>query len=98
MKPAPKRSKPPRPRKAVVEQVLEGVPLPATRSDLVEHARREGENGVAKELKSLPERRYPSIDEVGEALRPVQPKRPRRPPVPHAESDLPPGGPEYGRP
>ena len=88
----------PRPSKTLIEQVLEGVPLPARRSDLVKHAKSEGERGVAKALKSLPGRRYSSIDEVGEALEPVQPKRPRKPSVPQAESDLPPGGADYGRP
>ena len=47
-------------------------------------------------LEALPEREYRSLDEVGEALAPVQP--PRSQPdaaVPHEESGEPPGGEDY---
>lgn len=82
--------------RAYLEALLEGVPLPATRSDLVTYARRHGDRRAATLLKALPERRYDWLDEVGEALEPVQPKWPRERRVPRAESGLPPGGPAYG--
>lgn len=82
--------------RAYLEVLLEGVPLPATRSDLVKHAKRDGSRDDAKALKRLPERRYGSIDEVGEQLLAVQPAWSQTHRVPRPESDLPPGGPHYG--
>jgi hypothetical protein len=55
---------------------LEGVPLPATRDDLVIYARRNGDWNAARILKSLLPGRYDWLDQVGEALEPVQPKWP----------------------
>jgi hypothetical protein len=87
----------PRARKrASLEALLEGVPLPATRSDLITYARREGGRGSARILRRLPSQRYASLDEVGEALEPVQPRRVPERRVPRAESGLPPGGSSYG--
>jgi Protein of unknown function (DUF2795) len=82
--------------RAYIESLLEGVPLPATKKDLVKHAKREGGRGAGKLLKGLPSQRYSMLDEVGEALAPVQPLWPRERRVPKPESDLPPGGPAYG--
>lgn len=82
--------------RAHVEALLEGVPLPAAKKDLVRWAKRNGEPQVARRLRSLPSRRFDYIDEVGEALEPVQPRWPRPKRVPQAETDLPPGGPAYG--
>lgn len=82
--------------RAYIESLLEGVPLPATRSDLVEQAKRHGDAGAARRLRSLPSRRFDMLDDVGEALEPVQPKRARERQVPKPESGLPPGGPAYG--
>ncbi|HZE07101.1 MAG TPA: DUF2795 domain-containing protein, partial [Solirubrobacteraceae bacterium] len=73
-----------------------GVPLPATRSDLLQHAKRDGSRDDANLLKRLPDRRYASIDEVGEQLLSVQPAWARTRRVPRPESDLPPGGSRYG--
>jgi Protein of unknown function (DUF2795) len=84
------------PRRAYIESLLEGVPLPAAKSVLVEYAKREGDRDAAKLLKSLRSRVYSTLDEVGEALEPVQPRWPRERRVPKPESDLPPGGPAYG--
>jgi hypothetical protein len=82
--------------RAYIESLLEGVPLPATKQDLVKHAKREAGRSASKLLKNLRSQRYATIDEVGEALEPVQPRWPRERRVPKAESDLPPGGPAYG--
>lgn len=81
--------------RAWIEALLEGVPLPATRADLITCVKRQGETQAVRRLKSLPDRRYSWIDEVGEALQPVQPQWPRERRVPKPESDLPPGGPAY---
>jgi len=82
--------------RAYLESLLEGVPLPATRKDLIKYAKREAGRSESKVLKDLPSQRYWALDEVGEALAPVQPRRARKPRVPKPESDLPPGGPAYG--
>jgi hypothetical protein len=82
--------------RAYLEALLEGVPLPATKSDLVTYAKRNGDGRATQLLKSLPEGRYDWLDQVGEALSPVQPKWLRERRVPKAESGLPPGGPGYG--
>ena len=83
---------------AEVQVLLEGVPLPASKQELLAYARSQDER-VAEQLASLPDRGYRSLDEVGEALAPVQP--PRAQPdaaVPHEESDKPPGGDDYVEP
>ena len=85
-------------RAAQVQVVLEGVPLPATKRELVAYARREDAE-AARELESLPDREYRSLDEVGEELAPVQPSWPRPDAtLPREESDLPPGGEAYTDP
>jgi hypothetical protein len=80
---------------AEIQVVLEGVDLPARKKELVAYARSQDERAAAA-LQALPEREYRSLDEVGEALNPVQPS-PLQPPaqLPHEESDLPPGGDAY---
>lgn len=82
--------------RASLEAVLEGVPLPATKQDLIKHVRADAGPKMADRLKPLSAQRYSSIDAVGEQLQPVQPtwRRTRRQPLP--ESDLPPGGAGYG--
>jgi hypothetical protein len=82
-------------RAAQVQAVLQGAPLPATKSKLIAYARRE-DDSVARDLTQIPDREYGSLDEVGEALVPVQPNR-QRPDaeVPTEESDAPPGGDAY---
>ena len=85
-------------RAAELQVVLEGVPLPASKQELVEYAQRY-DGQAAQRLQSLPDREYRSLDEVGEALTPVQPPRARpKVEVPHEESDLPPGGDAYTDP
>jgi hypothetical protein len=78
---------------AEIQALLEGVPLPATKGELVDYARREDPD-LARLLEALSDREYRSLDEVGEALAPVQP--PRSQPdvaVPREESDAPPSNP-----
>jgi Protein of unknown function (DUF2795) len=83
---------------AELQVLLEGVPLPAHKRELVEYARSQ-DDGMAEELASLPDREYRSLDEVGEALVPVQPPRSQREAaVPREESDAPPGGENYVSP
>jgi Protein of unknown function (DUF2795) len=82
-------------RAAEVQIVLEGVPLPSTKETLVEYARRHDE-AAARELESLPDREYRSLDEVGETLTPVQPEEHHEAAaLPREESDAPPGGADY---
>jgi hypothetical protein len=81
---------------AYAQTVLEGVPLPAQKPDLVAYARNQGaEEHVLEALRLLPDREYESLDEVGEAIAPVQPLRAggARPPRPES-GDLP-GGQAY---
>jgi Protein of unknown function (DUF2795) len=83
---------------ALVQTLLEGVPLPATKQQLIAYAARQDEDAATK-LEPIPDREYRSLDEVREALSPVQPSPPRpEPELPHEESDLPPGGDDYTRP
>lgn len=80
---------------AELQVVLEGVALPARKDELVAYARSQDE-GAAERLTALPDGEYRSLDDVGEALAPVQP--PRRKPAaerPHEESGAPPGGDAY---
>jgi hypothetical protein len=82
---------------AELQALLEGVPLPATKRELVAYARTQ-DGDAARYLESLPDREYRSLDEVGEALAPVQPSRSQSEPLPHEESGEPPGGEDYVTP
>jgi hypothetical protein len=80
---------------ARLQALLEGVPLPATKQELIAYGRRE-EAEAASMLELLPDREYRSVDEVGEALVPVQPAWPEpQAELPREESDKPPGGDAY---
>lgn len=82
-------------RAAELQSVLEGVPLPAQKADLLAYAG-DQDASAAADLQGLPDREYASLDEVGEALAPVQPEWPS-PAVhePRDESGQPPGGDAY---
>jgi Protein of unknown function (DUF2795) len=82
---------------ALVQVVLEGVPLPAERAELIDYASRQHDPDRALSLLlELPDREYGTLDDVGEALAPVQPSTERNQPhEPRAESGLPPGGDAY---
>jgi hypothetical protein len=76
-----------------VESVLEGLPLPAGRREILEYARAEGLEGdlLAELGRRLGSQQYPSLDAIGEELVTVQPTRRRltdAPPAPES-GDLP---------
>ena len=85
---------------ARLQSLLEGVDLPADKRRLIRYALEQDDGGSAAQLlERLPEREYSSLDEVGEALAPVQPSgQETDADGPHQESDLPPGGDDYVRP
>lgn len=82
---------------AELQVLLEGVPLPVGRDALVRYAAHEGATPYQLgALRSLPEKRWGTIDAVAEELQRVQPSfahsEPHRP---REESGAPPGGPAY---
>ena len=82
---------------AEIQVLLEGIPLPAARDELLEYARGQSSDGtLVALLEAVPEREYRSLDEVGEAIHPVQPSRPTsQPREPKPESGEPPGREAY---
>jgi hypothetical protein len=82
---------------AELQVLLEGVPLPAGKQELLDYARdQDASPAQLALLEGLPERGYSSLDEVGETLQPVQPvKAPQQAAQPRAESGRPPGGDAY---
>jgi hypothetical protein len=84
-------------RAAQLQVLLEGVPLPAEKAELLEYAvRQRAEPQVIADLRKIPDRKYGSLDEVGEALVREQPLDSEgAPPAPHEESGDPPGGDAY---
>jgi hypothetical protein len=84
-------------RSAELQVVLEGIPLPATRDELIRYARAQDAEAV-RLLEPLPEGEYNRLDEVGEAL--MQPTPPPHPgqKLPRPESGKPPGGSDYLNP
>jgi hypothetical protein len=81
-------------RAALIQAVLEGVPLPAGKEELVAYAR-EQDPSVVGDLAGLPDQEYGRLDEVGELLTlvPTAHVPEQRPPL--AESGKPPGGSDY---
>jgi hypothetical protein len=81
-------------RTAEIQAVLEGIPLPAKKAELVEYARAQ-DDGIARELEGLPDEEFDRLDAVGELLMlvPTAPRPDGRLPLP--ESGKPPGGPDY---
>jgi hypothetical protein len=84
-------------RAAEIQVVLEGIGLPATRDELVRYASAQDPQ-AARELRTIPDREYESIDEVGEELAPAQPVRRAAAEPPRPESGKPPGGDDYLNP
>jgi hypothetical protein len=81
---------------AALQVLLEGVPLPARRADLLRYALSHGAPPwTVASIMSLPDREFDSLDEVGEALAPVQPRTRMEVRSPRAESGEPPGGARY---
>jgi hypothetical protein len=82
---------------ALAQTVLEGVPLPARKRNLLDYARAEdAEPEVVAAIERLPDGSYDSLDDVGEALASAQPSRkPVLTQAPQPESGEPPGRDAY---
>ena len=82
---------------AVLQTLLEGVDLPAEKSQLIRYAEREGATpSQLGLLERLPDREFDTIDEAAEELVSVQPRRDDEVPhEPREESGAPPGGDDY---
>ena len=80
---------------ATLQVLLEGVSLPASKDELIRYAREQDDGRAVSLLERLPDREYRRLDDVGEALAPVQPSSEQRTELPREESDLPPGGDHY---
>src|SRR5919204_6882474 len=80
---------------ATLQVLLEGVPLPASKDELIRYAREQDGGRAVSLLERLPDREYRRLDEVGEALAPVQPSPDEKTELPREESGLPPGGDDY---
>jgi len=85
---------------ALTETVLEGVPLPADKKDLLAYAEQQDPPAEVREaLARIPEQEYRALDDVAEAIARVQPSfDPPCPGTPEPESDEPPGGEAYTDP
>ncbi len=82
---------------AELQVLLEGVPLPASRDELLRYARAQDERALTL-LERLPSGSYDRLDAVGEALSaPVAGPKPALR-LPKPESGKPPGGADYLRP
>jgi hypothetical protein len=58
-------------RPDLIETLLEGVPLPARRDEIVEHAEIEGaDEDILAALRALPDREYDTLDYISESLDP----------------------------
>ena len=84
-------------RAARIQAVLEGVPLPATRSQLLEYAQAEDPE-VVRDLEGLPDEQFDRLDAVGELLTLVPTVAQPAQSVPRPESGKPPGGDDYLEP
>ena len=84
--------------RALLELRLAGIRLPATPAELLGWAREhEASTDELTALERLEERRYASVNDVGEALCPFEPAPVATPAHPgRTQSGEPPGGPEYG--
>lgn len=84
-------------RAAEIQAVLEGIPLPAEKKQLVSYMR-EQDASLVSDLEGLPDEEFRSLDDVGRLLTPVQtaPKPDAR--LPRAESGNPPGADDYLQP
>ena len=77
--------------------MLEGVPLPATRDQLIAYARAE-DPAIVRDLEGLPDEEFDRLDAVGDllTLEPAAPKPGGS--LPRPESGKPPGGDDYLEP
>jgi hypothetical protein len=84
-------------RAAQLQVLLEGLALPAEKAELLEYAvRQRAEPQLIADLRKVPDRKYESLDAVGEELVRVQPVRiDGATPESREESGDPPGGDSY---
>ena len=81
-----------------LQSLLEGVPLPAAREELIRYAVGQGaDRRLVQALRELPDRQYRYLDQIGEELAPVQPRSTEARKAPRVESGEPPGGEDYTR-
>jgi hypothetical protein len=82
---------------ATAQRLLEGIPLPVRKEIVLDYARRvEAPAEVLAALERIPDRQYRRLDDIGEAIEPVQPAfAPPGVRLPREESDAPPGGSAY---
>ena len=82
-------------RASFVQAVLEGVPLPATRTQLLEYAYAQ-DPSVVRDLEQLPQEQFDRLDSVGELLTmQASAPEPADHGLPRPESGKPPGGDDY---
>jgi Protein of unknown function (DUF2795) len=81
-------------RAAEIQAVLEGVPLPATREQLLAYAQANDPAAVAA-LRGLPDEEYRRLDQVGELLTLGPTVARSADGLPRPESGKPPGGSDY---
>ena len=84
-------------RAAEIQVVLEGMPLPAKKADVLSYAR-EQDASVLRDLEGLPEEEFRSIDDVGRLLTLVLARPSEGDGMPQPESGTPPGGDDYLEP
>ena len=84
-------------RAALVQAVLEGISLPATKAQLLDYAQTQ-EPDVTADLAGLPDERFSRLDEVGELLMLAPVRAQEGTPPPRPESGKPPGGDDYTTP
>jgi hypothetical protein len=84
-------------RAAEIQALLEGITLPATREQLVHYAALQDAE-AAVELERIPDRKYQSIDDVGEELAHTAPHLRAAGHPSHPDSSRPPGGEDYVNP
>jgi hypothetical protein len=81
-------------RAAEIQAVLEGIPLPAEKRDLVSYMR-EQDASFVRDLEGLPDEEFRSLDDVGRLLTLVPTAPQPGDGLPRAESGKPPGGDDY---
>jgi hypothetical protein len=84
-------------RAAIVQAVLEGVALPATKAELIAYARGQDPD-IVRDLQGLPDEEFRRLDDVGELLTLAPSARKEAPSLPRPESGKPPGGDDYLKP
>src|SRR3954452_21120208 len=84
-------------RAAEIQVVLEGIPLPAKKADVLSYARSQ-DASVLRDLEGLPDEEFRSIDDVGRLLTLVLTRPKEGEGLPQPESGKPPGGDDYLEP